>query len=54
MRDLLVTPSMPYLMLALAGALLAMLGLTLMERVPTPAALSARAGRLSATGRLLA
>lgn len=54
MHDLLVTPSMPYLMLALAGALLAMLGLTLMERLPTPAALGARAGRLSMTGRLLA
>lgn len=51
--SLLIAPGAPHLLIALAGALLAMLGLALGERRPL-AAVAAAAGRLDAAGRLAA
>ena len=51
--DLLIAPSTPYLLLSLAGALLALRGLALAPRQPL-AALGAVAARLDAPGRLVA
>ena len=52
--DLLIAPSTPFLLMSLAGALLALLGLALGERRPLAAALGAAAGRLDGAGRMAA
>lgn len=54
MIDLLITPGTPYLLLALAGALMALLGLTIRRETLVPTMLIGRISRLDATGRLLA
>lgn len=54
MPNLLIVPGAPYWLLALAGALLALLGLTLRRGALSPALALVRAERLDATGRLVA
>lgn len=54
MPNLLIVPGAPYWFLALAGALLALLGLTLRRGALAPALAPVRIGRLDATGRLVA
>jgi len=54
MPDLLIVPGASYWALSLAGALLALLGLTLRRGALAPAVALVRAERLDATGRLVA